>query len=85
MLEKMNKKLKYPYQLKTSMKRVVSRFLEMKLETKNWKANVIVTPTRVNETYLEPAKLLGMKPLRKNMTLTQFRSTTKLGLKKNLK
>ena len=47
--------------------------------------NIIVTPTRVSETYLELAKMLGMKPLRKNMTLTQFRSTTKLDLTINLK
>jgi len=47
--------------------------------------NFIVTPTRVYVTYLEPAKLLGMKPLIRNMTLTQFRSTTKLDLTKNLK
>ncbi|MBR0577481.1 IS1634 family transposase [Proteiniclasticum sp. BAD-10] len=47
--------------------------------------NVIVTPTRVNATYLTLSRILGMKPLRKNMTLTQFRSSTKLDLTKNLK
>ena len=47
--------------------------------------NVVVTPTRINDTYLELSKILGMKPLRKNMTLTQFRSSTKLDLTKNLK
>jgi len=46
---------------------------------------VIVTPARINQTYLELSNLLGMKPLRKNMTLTQFRSATKLDLTKNLK
>jgi len=198
MLERLNKKLKYPYQLKASMKRGVNQFLEMELETANWKVseekireaqrydgyyavitnnlslstedvyeiyrglwkieesfrvlktdlkarpvfvhnnehikghftlcflalsmmryaqhllienngkstsaarlmealheplalvqgnypNIIVTPIRVSETYLELAKMLGMKPLRKNMTLTQFRSTTKLDLTINLK
>ncbi|WP_128425465.1 IS1634 family transposase [Gudongella oleilytica] len=47
--------------------------------------NLIVTPTRVNATYLTLGRILGMKPLRKNMTLTQFRSSTKLDLTKNLK
>ncbi len=47
--------------------------------------NVIVTPTRVNAIYLTLGRILGMKPLRKNMTLTQFRSSTKLDLTKNLK
>lgn len=46
---------------------------------------VIVTPTRVNQTYLELSNLFGMSTLKKNMTLTQFRSTTKLDLTKNLK
>lgn len=46
---------------------------------------VVVTPIRVSETYLTLSKTLGMKPLRKNMTLTQFRSSTKLDLVINLK
>ena len=46
---------------------------------------VVVTPIRVSETYLTLSKTLGMKPLRKNMTLTQFRSSTKLDLVMNLK
>jgi len=37
MLEKLTKKLKYPYQLKTSMNRGVAQFLEMELETNFWK------------------------------------------------
>ena len=198
MLERLNKKLEHPYQLKASVKRGVNQFLEMELETENWKLSeekireaqrydgyyavitnnldlstkevteiyrglwkieesfrilksdikacpvfvwsdkhirghfalcflslsmmryaqhllmqsgheavsaaklmdaireplvlvqgdypkVIVTPTRVNHTYLELSSLLGMPSLRKNMTLTQFRSSTKLDLTKNLK
>lgn len=198
MLERLNKKLEKPYQLKASVKRGINQFLEMELETDNWKLSeekireaerydgyyavitnnlelstkeiteiyrglwkieesfrilksdikarpvylssdahirghfalcflalsimrytqyllersgstsvsaakimdaireplvlvqgnypkVIVTPARINQTYLELSNLLGMKPLRKNMTLTQFRSATKLDLTKNLK
>lgn len=198
MLERLNKKLEHPYQLKASVKRGVNQFLEMELETENWKLSeekireaerydgyyavitnnlelstkdvtgiyrglwkieesfrvlksdikarpvrvwrdehirghfvlcflalsmmrytqhllvesghepvsaaklmdaireplvlvqgdypkVIVTPTRVNQTYLELSNLLGMSTLKKNMTLTQFRSTTKLDLTKNLR
>ena len=47
--------------------------------------NVVVTPTRVNGTYLELAKILEIKTLRNKMTLTQFRSSIKLDLTKNLK
>lgn len=198
MLERLNKKLEHPYQLKASVKRGVNQFLEMELETENWKLSedkireaerydgyyavitnnlelstkdvtdiyrglwkieesfrvlksdikarpvrvwrdehirghfvlcflalsmvrytqhllvesghepvsaaklmdaireplvlvqgdypkVIVTPTRINQTYLELSNLFGMSTLKKNMTLTQFRSTTKLDLTKNLK
>lgn len=198
MLERLNKKLEHPYQLKASVKRGINQFLEMELETENWTLSeekireaerydgyyavitnnlelstkevteiyrglwkieesfrvlksdikarpvhvwndehirghfalcflalsmmrytqhllvengheavsaakvmdaireplvlvqgdypkVIVTPARVNQTYLELSKLLGMNPLRKNMTLTQFRSSTKLDLTKNLR
>lgn len=45
---------------------------------------VVVTPTSVNELYLELSKILEMKPLKKNMTLTQFKTTTKLNLSTNL-
>lgn len=198
MLERLNKKLARPYQLKASVKRGINQFLEMELETENWKLSeekireaerydgyyavitnnlelstkeiseiyrglwkieesfrilksdikarpvylsneahirghfalcflalsimrytqyllesngcksvsaakimdaireplvlvqgnfpkVIVTPAKVNQTYLDLSNLLGMKPLRKNMTLTQFRSATKLDLTKNIK
>lgn len=37
MLERLNKKLEHPYQLKASVKRSVNQFLEMELETENWK------------------------------------------------
>jgi transposase len=46
--------------------------------------DVIATPINVSQEYLNIAKLLSMKDLRKNMTLTQFRSATKLDLNKNL-
>lgn len=46
---------------------------------------VVVTPIRVSGTYLALSKTLGMKPLKKNMTLTQFRASTKLDLVLNLK
>ena len=44
----------------------------------------VVTPIEINQTYLDIMKVLDMKELRKNMTLTQFRSTTKLDLLKNI-
>jgi len=46
--------------------------------------DVIATPINVSQEYLDIMKLLSMKDLRKNMTLTQFRSATKLDLNKNL-
>lgn len=46
---------------------------------------VVVTPIRVSETYLTLSEILEMKPLKKNMTLTQFRASTKLNLVTNLK
>ena len=46
--------------------------------------DVIATPINVSQEYLNIAKLLSMKDLRKNMTLTQFRSATKLDLNRNL-
>ena len=45
----------------------------------------IVTPTQVTQLYLDLAKLLKLPPLKTNMTLTQFRSSTKLDLSVNLK
>lgn len=45
----------------------------------------IITPTQVSQIYLELAKLLRLPPLKTNMTLTQFRSSTKLDLSVNLK
>ncbi len=47
--------------------------------------NIVVTPARISQTYLDLSKILEMKPLRQNMTLTQFRSATKLDLMKNLR
>lgn len=46
---------------------------------------VTVTPIKVNQTYIQLSQVLGMKLLKKNMTLTQFRAITKLDLTKNLK
>ena len=46
--------------------------------------DVIATPINVSQEYLDMARLLKMKELRQNMTLTQFRSATKLDLNKNL-
>lgn len=47
--------------------------------------NIVVTPTKVSQLYLDLAKLLGLPALRTNMTLTQFRASTKLDLSTNLK
>ncbi len=47
--------------------------------------NNVVTPTRVSQTYLDLATLLKLAPLKTNMTLTKFRSCTKLNLTLNLK
>jgi hypothetical protein len=46
--------------------------------------DVIATPINVSREYLDMANLLKMKELRRNMTITQFRSATKLDLNKNL-
>ena len=45
----------------------------------------IVTPTRVPQTYLDLAAVLKLPSLKSNMTLTKFRSCTKLDLSINLK
>ncbi len=47
--------------------------------------NIVVTPTKVPQEYLDLAEVLGMPTLKTNMTLTQFRATTKLNLSVNLK
>ena len=46
---------------------------------------VTVTPVDIGQKYLDIGQILGMKNLRQNMTLTQFRSATKLNLGENLK
>ncbi len=45
----------------------------------------VVTPTKISKIYLELARLMKLPVLRTNMTLTQFRSSTKLDLSVNLK
>ena len=45
----------------------------------------IVTPTMVPQTYLDLAEILKLPTLKTNMTLTKFRSSTKLDLTVNLK
>lgn len=45
----------------------------------------IVTPTRITQTYLDLADVLGLPNLKMNMTLTKFRACTKLDLSVNLK
>ncbi len=47
--------------------------------------NNVVTPTRVSQTYLDLASILKLPSLKTNMTLTKFRSCTKLDLTINLK
>ena len=47
--------------------------------------DIVLTPIQVTNTYMNLHRILGMKPLRKNMTLTQFRSVTKIDLLRNLK
>lgn len=47
--------------------------------------NNVVTPTRVSQTYLDFASILKLPQLQTNMTLTKFRSATKLDLTVNLK
>jgi len=47
--------------------------------------NIVVTPTTIPQEYLDLAEVLRMPPLKTNMTLTQFRATTKLDLSVNLK
>jgi transposase len=44
----------------------------------------IVTPTRITQTYLDLASVLGQPTLKTNMTLTKFRVCTKLNLTVNL-
>lgn len=43
-----------------------------------------LVPVNISEDYLRLHTLLGLKPLRKSMTITQFRSTTKLDPLMNL-
>ncbi len=45
----------------------------------------VVTPTRVPQCYLDLAELLKLPPLKSNMTLTQFRKSTKLDLSINMR
>jgi transposase len=47
--------------------------------------NNVVTPTCVSQTYLDLASILKLPYLQTNMTLTKFRSCTKLDLTVNLK
>lgn len=46
---------------------------------------IIVTPTQISKTYLDLANILKLPVLQTNMTLTKFRSCTKLNLSVNLK
>jgi hypothetical protein len=46
---------------------------------------MVVTPTCVNQAYLDISGMLGLPDLRQNMTLTQFRASTKLDLHANIK
>jgi transposase len=46
---------------------------------------LVVTPTQIPQSYLEMANMLGLPNLMTNMTLTQFRSATKLDLSENLR
>lgn len=47
--------------------------------------NNVVTPTQIPQTYFDLAAILNLPVLKTNMTLTKFRSCTKLDLTKNLK
>jgi transposase len=47
--------------------------------------NIVVTPTKVPQEYLDLADVLELPPLKTNMTLTQFRVSTKLDLSVNLR
>ncbi|MDY0289199.1 MAG: IS1634 family transposase [Sphaerochaeta sp.] len=46
---------------------------------------MVVTPTCVNQSYLDISRMLSLPDLKQNMTLTQFRASTKLDLDMNLK
>ena len=41
---------------------------------------VVLQPTRLNEDFLELIEMLGFPKLEKNMTLTRFKTITKLNL-----
>lgn len=45
----------------------------------------VATPTHLTQTYLDLAEILKLPALKTNMTLTIFRSATKLNLSVNLK
>ena len=47
--------------------------------------NIVVTPTKVPQEYLDLADVLELPPLKTNMTLTQFRVSTKLDISVNLR
>lgn len=44
---------------------------------------LVITPTQIPQSYLEMARILGLPNLMTKMTLTQFRSSTKLDLSVN--
>lgn len=46
---------------------------------------MVVTPAKVKKTYMQLSKILRMDSLKKNMTLTQFRSITMLDLTMKMK
>jgi len=70
MLERLNKKLEHPYELKASVNRGINQFLEMELDTENWtrSGEKIREAKRYDGNYavitnnLELSKLLGMNP-----------------------
>lgn len=67
-----------------SAEEIMTALRKPEVVTQGQYPDVIATPINISQEYLDITKLLKMKQLRQNMTITQFRSATKLDLNKNL-
>ena len=72
-------------QIRASAEMIMSAIHEPIVLAQGEYPNIVVTPTRVSKLYLDLARILGLSALRTNMTLTQFRASTRLDLSTNLK
>jgi len=73
------------YQQSVSAAKIMETIHEPLVLVQGEYPNNVVTPTQVSQTYLDLAMILKLPVLKTNMTLTKFRSCTKLDLSINLK